>query len=285
MRPDGIRVKDADPMYALVPYFLTKRYDAMNMVTIDIPVEPMRKYINEKRKEGQPVSHLGLVLAAYLRTAAEFPIINRFIGNKKIYQHKDFTVSMVVLRPQTDGDVMSKIHFEMTDDVFQVQKRIDDYIASNRGDDDQALDKAMRILLHIPGLMGAAIGLLRFLDKHGLLPQALVEVSPFHASLLISNLASIRTNHIYHHVYQFGTTSIGITMGNMREVPKRLRSGEIVHEKCIPLGVVMDERICSGHYFARAFARLKEYLADPSLLEGPPTFRVIEKEEAAKIVQ
>ena len=285
MRPDGIRVKDADPMYALVPYFLTKRYDAMNMVTIDIPVEPMRKYINEKRKEGQPVSHLGLVLAAYLRTVAEFPIINRFIGNKKIYQHKDFTVSMVVLRPKTDGDVMSKIHFEMTDDVFQVQKRIDDYIASNRGDDDQALDKAMRILLHIPGLMGAAIGLLRFLDKHGLLPQALVEVSPFHASLLISNLASIRTNHIYHHVYQFGTTSIGITMGNMREVPRRLRSGEIVHEKCIPLGVVMDERICSGHYFSRAFARMKEYLADPSLLEGPPTFRVIEKEEAAKIVQ
>lgn len=285
MRPDGIRVKEADPMYALVPYFLTKRYDAMNMVTIDIPVEPMRKYINEKRKEGQPVSHLGLVLAAYLRTAAEFPLINRFIGNKKVYQHKDFTVSMVVLRPKTDGDVMSKIHFEMTDDIFQVQKRIDDYIASNRGDEDQALDKAMRILLHIPGLMGAAIGLLRFLDKHGLLPQALVNVSPFHASLLISNLASIRTNHIYHHVYQFGTTSIGITMGNMREVPRRLRSGEIVHEKCIPLGVVMDERICSGHYFARAFARLKEYLADPGLLEGPPTFRVIEKEEAAKIVQ
>ena len=285
MRPDGIRVKDADPMYALVPYFLTKRYDAMNMVTIDIPVEPMRRYINEKRKEGKPVSHLGLILAAYLRTAAEFPIINRFIGNKKIYQHKDFTAAMVVLRPKNDGDVMSKIHFEMTDDVFQVQKRIDDYIASNRGDDDQALDKAMRILLHIPGLMGAAIGLLRFLDKHGLLPQALVEVSPFHASLLISNLASIRTNHIYHHVYQFGTTSIGITMGNMREVPKRLRSGEIVHEKCIPLGVVMDERICSGHYFARAFARMKEYLADPRLLEGPPTFRVIEKEEAAKVVQ
>ena len=134
MRPDGIRVKDADPMYALVPYFLTKRYDAMNMVTIDIPVEPMRKYINEKRKEGQPVSHLGLVLAAYLRTVAEFPIINRFIGNKKVYQHNDFTVSMVVLRPETNGDVMSKIHFEMEDDVFTVQRRIDEFVNSNNYD-------------------------------------------------------------------------------------------------------------------------------------------------------
>lgn len=285
MRRDGIRVKNADPMYALIPYFLTKRYDAMNMVTIDIPVEPLKKYINDRRKEGKAVSHMGLVIAAYLRTAAEFPLVNRFIGNKKVYQHRDFTVSMVVLRPKTDGDVMSKIHFDMADDVFQVQQRIDEYIDDNRKDEDQALDKVMKVLLNIPGLMGVAIGMLRLLDKFGLMPKALVEVSPFHASLLISNLASIRTNHIYHHVYQFGTTSIGITMGNMREVPKRLRSGEIIHEKCIPLGVVMDERICSGHYFAKAFARLKEYLTNPELLEGPPAFKVIEGEEAANLMQ
>ena len=40
----------------------------------------------------------------------------------------------------------------------------------------------------------------------------------------------------------------------------------------IPLGVVMDERICGGHYFAQAFARMKEYLTTPSLLEGPPRY-------------
>lgn len=284
MRCDGIRVKSADPMYALIPYFLTKRYDAMNMVTLDIPLEPMKKYINEKRKEGKAISHMGLVIAAYLRTAAEFPLINRFIGNKKVYQHNDFTVSMVVLRPGVNGESMSKIHFEMSDDIFTVQQKIDDFVNSNRSEEDQTLDKVMNVLLKIPGLMGVALAALRFMDKHGLLPKALVEVSPFHASLLISNLASIRTNHIYHHVYQFGTTSIGITMGNTREVPKRLRTGVIVHDKCIPLGVVMDERICNGHYLAKAFARVKEYLADPTLLEGTPTFKVLEKEEAAKIM-
>ena len=35
------------------------------------------------------------------------------------------------------------------------------------------------------------------------------------------------------------------------------RKGEIVLEKCIPMGVVMDERIASGHYFATAFSRMK----------------------------
>ena len=44
MRPDGKRVKNADPMYTIVPYIMVKRYDAMNMITVDIPVEPMQTY-------------------------------------------------------------------------------------------------------------------------------------------------------------------------------------------------------------------------------------------------
>ena len=79
MRPDGIRVKGADPMYSLMPYFLTKRYDAMNMVTLDIPVAPLKEYINVQRAKGVKLSHLALILAAYVRTAAEFPALNRFI--------------------------------------------------------------------------------------------------------------------------------------------------------------------------------------------------------------
>lgn len=283
MRPDGYKVKSAEPMYALIPYFLTKRYDAMNMITIDIPVEPMKKFINQKRKEGISISHLGLVLAAYIRMLGEYPFLNRFIGNKTVYQHTDFTVSMVVLRPKENSDIMSKIHFELTDDVYTVQKRIDDYVENTRVGEDKSLDKAMNILQHIPGVMGLAIGILRFADKHGLLPKALVETSPFHASLLISNLASIRTNHIYHHIYQFGTTSIGITMGNLRERPKRLKSGEVIHEKCIPMGVVMDERICSGHYFADAFSKFQKYLANPELLEQEPDFKIPTMKEAATL--
>jgi hypothetical protein len=267
MRADGTRVKNEVPMYYLIPQFLTKRYDAMNMVTVDIPVEPLRLYMNAKRKEGRPVSHLALIVAAYLRAASEYPALNRFIVNKRIYQHNDFTVSMVVLRPGKDNDTMSKIYFDFTDTIFDVQSKIDDYISENRKDDNaNALDKTMEKLVQMSWLMSIATGLIRLSDRYGLLPKALVKASPFHASLLISNLASIRTNHIYHHVYEFGTTSVGITMGNMREVPHRTKDG-IVFDRCIPLGVVMDERICSGHYFAQAFARIKELLAAPRLLE------------------
>ncbi len=60
-----------------------------------------------------------------------------------------------------------------------------------------------------------------------------------------------------------------LTIGNSREVPVR-RKGEIEFVKCMPFGVVMDERICTGSYYALAFKRMKEYLSDPTKLEIPP---------------
>ena len=86
MRKDGKRVKDANPIYTVMPYILKYRYDAMNMIEVDVPISPMQAYLNEKRKQGYRFSHLGLVLAAYVRTAAEYPLLNRFIANKRIYQ-------------------------------------------------------------------------------------------------------------------------------------------------------------------------------------------------------
>ena len=147
MRPDGTLVKHEDPMYYLIPHFLTKRYDAMNMITLDIPEMPMRAYMNEQRKEGKQISHLALVLTAYLHTMEKFPALNRFIKGRKIYQHKDIKVSMVVLKPD-GGDTMSKIDLLPTDDVFDVQEKITAYIDQNRQTGEaNSLDKAMNIFV------------------------------------------------------------------------------------------------------------------------------------------
>ena len=273
-RVDGRRVKNEVPMYYLIPQFMTERNDALNMTTIDIPIEPMRKYMNAKRKEGHHISHMALIMTAYAHLVGEFPSINRFVQNKRIYEHNDFCISLVVLRPGNTGndDTMSKLYMGPEDTIFDVQRKIDEYIEVNTSgaeEDSNDLDKWMGILCSLGGLLDFAGWLLRFMDKHGLLPRALVKASPFHASLLITNLASIRTNHIYHHVYNFGSTSVTMAMGNMREVPKRGRNGEIELVRCMPIGVVMDERIASGHYLALAFARFKDMLLHPEQLEQP----------------
>ncbi len=270
-RPDGKRLKNTDPMYTVAAFVMNKRYDAMNMITIDIPLEPMQKYLHAKRKEGHNFSHMSLILAAYLRTAAEFPLLNRFIMNKRPYARNEFSVAMVVLKSgMLDNGTMSKMHFNMTDTIFDVNNTINEYVEKNRNTpENNGTEKLIKILLSLPGLLTVGVALIKWLDRHNLLPKAIIDMSPFHNSLVISNLASIRTNHIYHHLYEFGTSSVFFTMGNPREVPHR-KGSEIVFEKCMPIGVVMDERICSGSYFALAFRKFKSYLADPSRLETPP---------------
>lgn len=270
MRADGKRTKKVMPMYAIVPHIMCKRTDAMNMITLDIPLEPIRHYLNKKKKEGIKLSHMGLVISAYVQTLCEFPALNRFVVNKKIYSRNEISVSMVVLKSgDINDETMSKMYFDLEDTVFTVQEKIDEYVNENRkAGDHNPTDGIINFLVKIPGIMGIGVGVLKLMDKLGILPRAVIDMSPFHESLLISNLASIRTNHIYHHVYEFGTTSIAMTMGNYREVAKK-RDGEIVLERTIPVGLVMDERIASGVYFAQAFRRFKELLAHPELMEKP----------------
>lgn len=270
-RADGKRVKKADPMYTVVPYIMDKRNDAMNMITVDVPVEPIQNYLNAKRKEGIRISHMAVIMAAYLRTVNDFPLLNNFIVNKKIYTHNEFRVAMVVLKNlATQEETMSKVQFEFDDNIFDVNDKMNAYVEENRkATSVNNTDKMIKFLLSVPGLVNFGVGLFKLLDRYGLLPRFVTDLSPFHSSLTLTNLASIRTNHIYHHIYNFGTTSVFIAMGKNREVPKT-RNGEVVLEKCIPLGVVMDERVCSGIYFAAAFRKFSTYLDNPALLEQKP---------------
>jgi len=271
MRADGKRLKKVDPMYTVASYIMSSRSDAMNMITLDIPYDPIQDYLNKKRKEENNISHMAVIISAYLRTVAEFPELNRFIVNSKAYARNEYAVAMVVLSgAKNDQGTMSKMYFDINDTIFDINKKINDYVEANRETPEKnGTEKIIKFLLSVPGLCRFGVGLFKILDRYGLLPKFIIDMSPFHNSLCISNLISIRTNLIYHHCYNFGTTSVFITMGNLREVPKK-KGEEIFLERSIPLGVVMDERICSGSYFAHAFRKMKKYLKNPELLELPP---------------
>jgi hypothetical protein len=271
MRADGKRLKNTDPMYRVAAHIMDKRVDSMNMITIDIPYAPMQEYVNQKRKEGISISHMALIISAYVRMMAKYPELNRFVVNRKVYARNEIAVGMVVLQSlESHEGTMSKMYFEKTDTIFDVNNKINAYVTANRETpENNGTEKIIKILLSIPGLLTVGVKLFKFMDKYGLLPKAIINASPFHMSFGITNLASIRTNHIYHHCYEFGTTSVFMAMGNLREVPKR-KGGEIVFEKSMPIGVTMDERICSGSYFATCFRYMKKLLSDPTLLESPP---------------
>lgn len=279
MRRDGKKIKVENVEYALTPHIMPDRCDSMNFTEVDIPLKPMQDFLNAKRKEGKRISHLALVLAAYTRVIGEFPQMNRFVINKKVYARKEFAVGMVVLKAgKMDNGTMSKVYLDPADSLEEVNEKITKYIEVNREDGDNSTDKLAKILLKIPGLLRFGVNLFRWMDKHGWLPRAIIDASPFHASMSITNLASIRTNHIHHHLYNFGTTSVFLAMGKTREVPRSGENGEIILEKCMPIGVVMDERVCSGSYYATAFKKFLKYLEHPELLEQKPDPEKVIKE-------
>ncbi len=269
-RADGSRVRSTDAMYELVPYIMPYRYDASNSVTVDIDLGLMQEYIRKCRKKGINMSHMSIIIAGALRIASQNPCLNRFVMNRKIYARNHFCVSFVTLQPGKTSDTVNKLYFNLDDDIFAVNSKVQEAIERTQQPASQnALDKLMASLVRIPFLVGAVVGVLKFIDKYFTLPFSIINASPFHTSLFITNLASIRTNAIYHHLYEFGTTGIFISMGQPEK--KVEKNGETVEEtKIMPLGIVTDERIANGHYYGRCFRELNRYYRNPELLETPP---------------
>lgn len=267
MRADGKRVRDLPAIQAAIPYIMPRRYDAQNYITQYADMEPLRRYIQSKRKDGLRLSYMTLILAAYFKTAQRHPRINRFVMSSKIYQRNHFCVSFVILKRRADGradETTLKIFFEEGDDVLAIHRKIEAAVEKNRvATHNNNTDKFANFMLSLPVLPKLVVGLAKLLDHVGLLPRFIIDLSPFHTSLFITNLASINTRAIYHHCYEFGTTGVFVAMGK----PELDPVGGTGH-KVLPLKVVMDERICTGHDYAAFFADMQRYLKRPELLEN-----------------
>jgi len=267
-RPDGTRVKGLTPVMQALPHIMPKRYDAMNWANDYLDEEILKGYIRQKRREGRLVTHMSLLISAYYKAALENPKMNYFIMNRKIYKRNHFCVSFVILKTRADGtpdETVVKIYLEPEDTVFTISERIREVVDRNLASEhDNSMDRFVNWAFATPGLARAVFGLAYRLDQLGLLPRKIIDLSPFHTSMFITNLASINTRFIYHHTYEFGTTSVFVCMG--KPVPDPL-APEGSRKKQLPLGVVMDERIATGIEYSRFFAAFERYLKKPEMLE------------------
>lgn len=268
MRPDGTRVKGLTPIVQALPHIMPKRFDAQNWASDYVDEDIVKGFIRRKRREGRHVTHMSVLVAAYYKAALENPKVNCFIMNRKVYQRNHFCFSFVILKKRADGtpdETSLKVFLKPEDDVFTISQKIKDQIDQNQDAvHNNSTDRFANIAFSIPGLARFVFWLAYRLDLHGLLPRKVIDLSPFHTSLFITNLASINTSYIFHHCYEFGTTSVFVCMG--KPVPDPLAPAGS-RKKLMPLGVVMDERIATGIEYSRFFAAFERYLKKPELLE------------------
>ena len=280
MRADGRRAKGLTAIEMAIPHIMPRRVDAQNFVTEYADEEIIRNYIRSVRREkGIRMSRMAVIIAAYFAAAKKHPFVNRFVINRRIYDRNHFCVSFVMLKMRADGtpdETTVKIFLTEDDDVFSINEKINAMIEKNsQPEHNNNTDKFVNFMFSLPLLPDLLMGLVRLLDRLGLLPRFIIDLSPFHTSLFVTNLASINAPSIYHHVYEFGTTSVFVSVG--KNSPNFL-TGEL-NKKLIPLKVVMDERICTGHDYTMFNKTFQQYMKNPETLDK--NYRAAEETAAA----
>lgn len=274
-RYDGRLIRSEDPFFRLIPYIMKYRTDSQVFFDDVIELDPINEYLKQKKEDGvKNIGFLHLAIAAIVRVLSQKPGANRFVAGQKIYARNEILVSLAIKKHMVEDspETTVKMKFEPTDTIFDVVDRVNAVIEENKKEDtSNGTDKTAKIVSLCPGfLIKFIVWSCNLLDYYGIMPKVINRVSPFHTSVFITDLGSLGIQPVYHHIYNFGTTSIFISFGIKQREKVIDKDNNIVEKRFINLRIVGDERIVDGFYYANAFKLYKNLLLHPEKLETPP---------------
>ena len=274
-RADGRLIRSAPAIDRLSPYMMVNRTGANNLFSEAVEITELERYVRRKRREG--LTGFGLthvILAAYVRTIAKYPALNRFVAGQKVFSRgEDIVVCMTVKKEMTtsSADTVIKVHLTPHDTAEDVYNKFLAQLAEAKDSmSESGVDDAAGILTLIPGLvLKFVVWLLKTLDYFGMVPGFLLEVSPFHGSAYFTSMGSLGIRPVYHHLYDFGTIPVFCSVGRKRRA-EEIRDGEVVERKYVDLKFNLDERICDGFYYAGVIKHFVRLMSHPEVLDTPP---------------
>lgn len=274
-RIEGRRVRSAPAMEQITAYFMPDRTGANNLFNESVELTELEQYVREKRRQGLTgfgTSHV--IMAAYARTVARYPALNRFIAGERIYSRgSDIALCMTVKKKMTTDapDSLIKVHLHPADTAVQVYEKFTAELEKAKDEmENTNADNTADAFMMIPGLfLKFAIWLLKTMDYFGLIPRFLLEVSPFHGSVYFTSMGSLGIRPVYHHLYDFGTVPVFCAFGRKRRA-EELHNGQVVERKYIDLKFNLDERICDGFYYSSVIKYFLRLLTHPQVLDTPP---------------
>lgn len=279
-RKEGRLLRSLPAFAKFVPFIMPTRNDACNQYEESFEVSEVDRRLRKLRVDGyKGIGILHFIIAAYIRGVSMLPGMNRFVVGRRIYARDNIEVVMTVKRSLAIDatETTIKVVFEPTDTILDVYRKMSEKIDeiktvegnNNTEDVAEAFCKAPRFLLRF------ALTIVRILDYFGLLPQSLLDASPFHGSMIITDLGSLRIGPIYHHIYNFGTLPVFISFGAKRHAYELDRHGNMVDRKYVDCKFVMDERTVDGHYYAQFLQAFRYICQHPEIVETPPS-KVVE---------
>ncbi|MBQ4467044.1 MAG: 2-oxo acid dehydrogenase subunit E2 [Firmicutes bacterium] len=274
-RPDGHYVK-APGLQTVMGYLFPKRTDCEVYLNDKLDATNLIKYLEKKNAEHPEykTTIFHCALTSIDRIIRERPLLNRFIQGYRMYEREEISLSFVAKRRFADGANESLMVLVPKDDdnIDSISRKIVGDVNEMRksevatGGIDELLDKFAAIprifLIFI-------IRIIRWLDFWGINPEFLTEGDPNYTTVLASNLGSIKCPSVYHHLNNYGTNSIMITIGALHKEEMVMPDGHKEIRDVIDFGATLDERIADGFYFAKSIRLLRHIFENPELLDKP----------------
>lgn len=268
-RKDAVRIHPKDPVHILMPYIMPKRHEAEVYLNQEIDITELLKWVDDKNKLlGYKLTFFHAMVAITAKTVYSRPLLNRFVKNKNFYQRNDVSISFVAKDKFSDDAEERLMVFTMDENELPVDlsKRILNDISKTRIAGNKSSDTYKKLTKVPSFVLSIAKVVVMWLDKKGRLPDFLTENDFNFSTVLLSNLGSIKCDAVYHHLNEYGTNSVVITIGTIHKKDGR----DVVN-----IGATIDERIADGFYFAKSLKYVQHIASNPELLD----------EEVGKVVE
>lgn len=261
-RRDGKRVKDIDAMHVLMPYIKPNRCDSDVFINQKLDVTEFVKYYEEMKLKDNDLTYFHLFITLIAKTIYNRTLLNRFIVNKKYYDRNDVLIAFTAKVNYEDAskEILKVIKIDPEDNLFSIKEKTLKAVRDVRNAKEEGTNSIMNIIGKLPSfLMSLVVKVVKFMDRHDLLPKSLINDNLYYSTCIVSNLGSIKSSAIYHNLTDFGTSSILATFGEIREENGR---------KYAEAGINIDERIADGVYFVKSVKLMQDILNNPKCLEG-----------------
>ena len=271
-RKDGIWLRNLDALHAFTPYLYPNRADNEAFIRDVIDLTAIDAYLEKKNSANpeMPYKLFHVILAAVVRAVTLRPKMNRFIQGFRTYQRKELTTAFVVKKQFADEahEALAYLSFTPEDTIDTIHGRILEEITNCRSEKLDNSTAGMDMLSKLPRfLLRFVMWILHRLDFYGKVPNFLIKTDPNYASVFFSNLGSIGLQAGYHHLCNWGTNSLFVTIGETKHRPVFQADGTYTMRNTVEIGLTVDERIADGYYYSGTVRLLKHLLTHPELLE------------------
>lgn len=273
-RWDGKLIRNLDSLHFVTGIIYPNRCDNEAFISERIDLTNINEYLKSKNYEGIDYKYnlFQLIVTALVKTLTLRPKMNRFIVNGNFYQRNEVSASFVVKKMFADHDAeaLAFLHMKEDDNIDTVHDYIKNQVMDCRSDKIDSSTDTMDIFNKLPrGLSKAVMRFVMKLDKYGKVPKSFVETDPYYSSVVISNLGSIKMKSGYHHLTNWGTCSMIVLIGEMKDRPFYDENGKVEMRPSVDLGITIDERLADGYYYSKTMRLIRTLLEEPKLLEKP----------------